>query len=57
MYEMVNKFLLAVDNLYLKCIKDSLDLHIVLVDHLQITKKEHKNLKKHEIQDIFIKMN
>ena len=57
MYEMVNKFLLAVDNLCLKCIKDSLDLHIVLVDHLQITKKEHKNLKKHEIQDIFIKMN
>ena len=26
---------------------------MVLVDHLQITKKEYKNLKKQEIHDIF----
>ena len=30
---------------------------IVLVDHLPKTKKECKNLKKQEIQDIFIKTN
>ena len=34
-----------------------LNLHIVLVDHLQKTKKEYKNLKKQEIHDIFIKTN
>ena len=34
-----------------------LDLHIVLVDHLQETKKKHKNLKKQEIHEIFIKTN
>ena len=28
-----------------------------LVDHLQKTKKEYKNLKKQEIHGIFIKMN
>ena len=41
--------------LYLK----SLDLHIVLVDHLQKkkTKKEYKTLKQQEIHDIFIKTN
>ena len=33
------------------------DLHVVLVDHLQKTKKEYKNLKKQKIQDIFIKTN
>ena len=32
-------------------------MHIVLVDHLQETKKEYKNFKKKEIHDIFIKMN
>ena len=31
--------------------------HIVLVYHLQKTKKEYKNLKKQEIHDIFIKTN
>ena len=35
----------------------SKDLHIVLVDHLQKTTKEHKNLEKQEIHDIFIKKN
>ena len=34
-----------------------LDLHIVLVDHLQKTKNEYKNLEKQEIHDIFIKIN
>ena len=34
-----------------------LDLHIVLVDHLQKTKKEYKNLEKQEIHDICIKTN
>ena len=34
-----------------------LDLHLVLVDHLQKTKKESKNLKKQKIQDMFIKTN
>ena len=29
----------------------------MLVDHLLKTKKEHKNLKKQKIQDIFIKTN
>ena len=31
--------------------------YIVLVEHLQKTKKEYKKLKKQEIHDIFIKMN
>ena len=31
-----------------------IDLHIVLVDHLQKTKKEYKQLKKEEIHNIFI---
>ena len=57
MNEIVNKFLLAEDNLCLKCIYDSLDLHTVLVDHLQKTKKEYKNLKKPAIHDKFIKTN
>ena len=35
----------------------SLDLHIVLAGHLQKTKKESKNLKKHEIPNIFIQTN
>ena len=33
------------------------DLNIVLVDHLLKTKEEYINLKKNEIQDIFIKIN
>ena len=35
----------------------SLDLHIVLADHLQKIKKKYKNLKKQEIQDILVKTN
>ena len=55
MNEIVNKCLLA--NSCLKCIEDSEALHTKLVDHLQNTKKEYKNLKKLEIHNIFIKMN
>ena len=33
------------------------DLHIILMDHLQKTKKEYKNLKKQEIHDMYIKTN
>ena len=33
------------------------DLFTVLADHVLKTKKEFKNLKKQEIQTIFIKMN
>ena len=36
---------------------DNLDLLKVLVDYLLKTKKEYKNSKKQEIQDIFMKMN
>ena len=36
--------------------QDNLDLYIVLVGHLQKTKKESNNLKEEEIHDILIKM-
>ena len=45
MNEIVNKLLL------------DLDLHKVLADHLQKTKREYKNLKKQEIHNIFIEAN
>ena len=45
MNEIGNKFLLAGDKF------------IVLVDLLQKSNKEYKNLKKQEIRDIFIKTN
>ena len=35
----------------------NLDLYIVLVGHLQKTKKESNNLKEEEIHDVLIKMN
>ena len=57
MNEIVNKFSLVGDKICLKCSLDNLDLHLVLVDHLQKTKKENKKLKKGEIRNIFIKMN
>ena len=56
MNEIVNKFLLAGDNLCMKCIKNNMDLLIALVGHLLKTKKELKNLNKQEIQAIFTKM-
>ena len=43
MNEIENKFLLARDKFTLK-MHLRLDLHIVLVGHLQKTKKEYKNL-------------
>ena len=57
MNEMVNKLLLAGIYLCLKFFSDSLDLHMVLLDHLQKAKKEYKNLKKQEIHDVVIKTN
>ena len=53
MNETVNTFLLAGD----KLMPEMHLRHILLVDHLQKTKKEYKNLKKMEIHDIFIKIN
>ena len=53
MKEIVNKFLSAGN----KFMPDNLDLHIVVVDRLQKTKKEYKYLKKQKIRDIFIKTN
>ena len=57
MNEMIKKFLLVDISLYLRCLLDSQDLHIVLVDPLVRSKKEYKNLKKQEIQDILIQTN
>ena len=57
MNEIGNKFLSAADKFMLKCIQEIQDLHRVLVDHLQKSKKEYKNLKKQYIHDIFIKTN
>ena len=56
MNEKGNKILLAGDK-FMPKMHARLDLHIVLVDHLQKRKKKSKNLKKQEIQDIFIKTN
>ena len=61
MSEIVNKFLLLGDKFMPESIWDLVlhivGLHIVLVDHLQKTKKEYENIKKQEIHDIFIKTN
>ena len=57
MNEIVNKFLLGREKLCLKYTQGSLDLHIVLVDHLKKAKKECKRLKKREIHDMFIETN
>ena len=53
MNKIINKFLLAED-IFMPEMHLRLDLYIVLVDHLQKTKKESENLKKQEIKDIFI---
>ena len=54
MNEIVNEFSLA-DDKFLP------EMHLrqpaSLMDHLQETKKEYRNLQKQEIHDIFIKMN
>ena len=54
---MANQYLLAGDKFMREMHLKSLDLVIVLVDHLLKTKKEFKNLKKQELQNIFAKMN
>ena len=56
MSEVVNTFLLA-GGKFMSEMRLILDLHIVLADHLQKTKKEYRNLKKQDIHDIFIKTN
>ena len=56
MNKIVNKFLLAGDKLMPE-MHLRLDLHRVLVDHLQKATTEYKNLKKQEIHNIFIKTN
>ena len=57
MNKIVNKFLLAGDKFIPEMHLKQPDLLIVLVDHLLKTKKDLKNLKKQEIQNIFTKMN
>ena len=51
--EIVNTFLLAGD----KFMSEMHLKQLVLVDRLQKTKKEFKNLQKQEIQTIFTKLN
>ena len=55
MNEILNKFLLAGDK-FMPDMHLRLNLHMVLVDHLQKT-KEYRNFKKHGIDNIFIKAN
>ena len=57
MNAVVNKLLLAGDKFMPEMHIRQPDLHIVLVVHSLKIKKEYKNLKKQEIQDIFIKTN
>ena len=57
MNEIVNKFLLAGDKFMPEMYLRQSGFNIVLVDHLQKIKKEYKNSKKQEIEDIFIKTN
>ena len=57
MNKIVNKFLLAGDKFMPEMHLRQPDLLIVLVVHLLKINKEFKNLKKQEIQAIFIKMN
>ena len=55
MNEIVNKLLLAGNKFMPEM--HFVDLLTALVDHLLKTKKDYEKLKKHEIQDIFIKRN
>ena len=57
MVDIVNKFLLAGDKFMPEIHLKNKDLLIVLLEHLLKTKKEFKNLKKKEIQNIFTKVN
>ena len=57
MNKIINNFLLTADKFMAEIYLRLLGLLIVLASHLLKTEKEFKNLKKQEIQDIFIKMN
>ena len=57
MNEIVNKILLAGEKFMPEIHLRQQGFRLVLVDHLQKTKNKYKNLKKQEIQDIFIKTN
>ena len=56
MNEIVNKFLLTGEKFMPEMHLKHLDLLIVFADHLLRTKKEFKNFKKQEIQNIFTEM-
>ena len=55
MNDIIKKFLLTGDKFMPEIYKQ--DLLIVIVSHLLKTKKECKNLKKQEIQNMFTEMN
>ena len=57
MNDIYNKFLSAGGKFMPEMHLKQLDLLIALVDHLQKTRKEFKNLKQQEIQTIFTTMN
>ena len=57
MNEIINKFLLAGDKFMPEMHLNNLDLLIVPVGHLLKIKKELKNLKKQDIQNMFTEMN
>ena len=57
MNKAANKFLSAENKFMFEMPFGNLNLHILLVDYLLKTKKNHKNLKKEEIQEISIKTN
>ena len=57
MNEIVNKFLSAGDKFMPEMHLRQPGFNIALVDYLQKSKKESKNLKKQEIHDICIKTN
>ena len=57
MNEIINKFLLAGDKFMFEMHLSQPGFTYRLVNHLQKTKKEYKNLKEQEIYDIFIKTN
>ena len=57
MNEIVGKFILAADKFITEMNLRQQDLHVVLADYLQKTKKEYINLKKQKIQERFTKTN
>ena len=57
MSEITNKFLLAGDKFIFDMHLKQSGFTVILVNHLVKIKKELKNLKKQEIQSVFIEMN